>query len=267
MSVFGGEGEKTLASPSMDGATLQQKQDQVLATGIPGFDDSLGQGLPSGNLYLIYGTLGSASAQFVQQIMYNTVISKGKVTYYTVENSSTDIIQNMTIFGHNIQPYVDDGSWNFARVIPPNMKTIMDALPEAPMEQRIDLDETFTKLMNHFYDAVKEGRNTVIHLPLLIRNYSLQEIQNLLFYMTGIARRHGGVHFLLMTEGANDPNTVVSIKDIVDTVFDITTATRGTEVENIVAVSKIRGMMPKSRSIRLGHREGKLATETIRRVH
>jgi KaiC/GvpD/RAD55 family RecA-like ATPase len=265
MSVFGGEAEGT--SPKLEDTTLQQQKDVTVATGIPGFDDTLGQGLPSGNLYLIYGSLGSASAQFAQQILYNTVISKGKVTYYSVESSSTDIIQNMQVFGLNIQSYVDDGSWAFGRVIPPNMKTIMDALPEAPMEKRIDLDETFTKLMNHFYDAVKEGRNTVITLPLLIRNYPLQEVQNLLFYMTGIARRHGGVHFILLTEGANDPNTIIALKDVVDTVFDITTATRGTEVENVVSVSKIRGIMPKSRTIRLGHREGLLATETIRRVH
>jgi len=166
----------------------------------------------------------------------------------------------------NIQQYVDDGSWSFSRIIPSNMKTIIDALPEVPMEQKLELDDSLTKLMNNFYDMAKEGRSTAIHMPLLIRNFSLNDIQNLLFYMTGIARRFGGLHFLLMTEGAHDNETIVTIKDTVDAVFDVTTVTRGSEMENIITISKIRNMIPKARVIRLAQRDTGLATETIRRV-
>lgn len=265
-SVFGSSKKEPFGKGKIEETIQEQKKALILPTGIPGFDESLGQGLPAGNLYLISGAVGSSSNQFVQQILYNTMISKGNVTYYTVENASTDIIQDMQVLGMNIQQYVDDGSWVFGRVVPPNMKKIVDALPEIPMEQRIDLDESFTSLMNHFYETVKGGRNTAIHLPLLVRNFPLDEIQNLLFYMTGIVRRHGGIHFLLLTEGAHEQNVAVTIKDTVDSVFDVTTIARGAEVENIITISKIRGMIPKARVVRLAQRESGLATETIRRV-
>jgi KaiC/GvpD/RAD55 family RecA-like ATPase len=265
MSVFGESGD---VSPKgiMEDTILTQQKNLIISTGIPGFDETLGQGLPTGNLYLVSGQIGSSSNQFVQQILYNTLISKSKVAYYTVENSSTDIIQDMQLLGMNIQQYVDEGSWVFGRIIPQSMKKIIEALPEVPMEQRIELDATFTTLMNHYYDMIKEGRNTVLHLPLLVRSFPLNDVQNLLFYITGVIRRYGGIHFLLLTEGAHDQNTMVTIKDTVDSVFDVTAIARGAEVENIITISKIRGMIPKARIVRLAQRESGLATETIRRV-
>ena len=265
MSIFG-ESKDVGPQGRMEDAILTQQKEAVIPTGIPGFDEALGQGLPTGNLYLVSGQIGSSSYQFVQQILYNTLISKGKVAYYTVENSSADIIQDMQLVGMNIQQYVDEGSWIFGRVIPPSMKKIIEVLPEIPMEQRIELDTSFTSLMNHYYDMIKEGRNTVLNLPLLVRSFPLNEIQNLLFYVTGVVRRYGGIHFVLLTEGAHDQNTMVTIKDTVDSVFEVSTALRGAEIENIVTISKIRGMMPKVRVVRLAQRESGLATETIRRV-
>jgi len=265
MSIFG-ESKDVGQQGRMEDAVLTQQKAAVIPTGIPGFDEVLGQGLPTGNLYLVSGQIGSSSYQFVQQILYNTLISKGKVAYYTVENSSVDIIQDMQLVGMNIQQYVDEGSWIFGRVIPPSMKQIIEVLPEIPMEQRIELDTSFTALMNHYYDMIKEGRNTVLNLPLLVRSFPLSEIQNLLFYVTGVVRRYGGIHFVLLTEGAHDQSTMVTIKDTVDSVFEVSTAARGAEIENIITISKIRGMMPKARVVRLAQRESGLATETIRRV-
>jgi len=264
-SVFG-KAEDREPTGGRTESLLKQKKDLVVSTGIPGFDETLGQGLPSGNLYLVAGSLSSSSHQFVQQILYNTMISKGKVTYYSIENASTDIINDMQLLGMDIQKYVDEGSWTFARIIVPNMKKIIDALPEVPMELRIDIDDTFTKIMNHFHDSVKDGRNTAIHLPVLVRTYPLDEVQNLLFFMQGIARKYGGIHFLLLTEGAHDPMVEVTLKDTADTVFQVSTASRGTEVENTISIQKIRGMIPKVRMIKLAQRETGLATETIRRI-
>lgn len=262
--VFGKSNAGT--RPDEQTGLFEQATKIIVQTGIPGFDENLGQGLPSGNLYLVSGTLGSKATLLAQQILYNILITKGKVTYYTVENPSTDIISDMQLFGMNIQQYVDDGSWIFARPLPQNMKKIFDLLPEVPMEQKIEIGDSLSNLMNHFHDSVKDGRSTAIHLPQLIRNFSLDEIQNLLFFMTGVVRKYGGVHFLLLTEGAHDENIVITIKDAVDSVFDITTQTRGNTIEIIVTIQKIRNMLPKVSVIRLALNENGMATETIRRV-
>lgn len=259
-SVFGEDKNAQVAV-----SEVQQQRPNIVLTGIPGFDEALGQGLPSGNLYLIAGSVGSSANSFVQQVLFNSLVRKSKVCYYTVENSISDVIEDMRVYGMDTQPYIDDGSWISARVIPPNLKKIVEALPEQPMEQKI-YAETLDTLMNHFYDMVKEGRNTAIQLSSLVKNYPIQEIQNLLFYMTGVARKHGGVHFILITEGAHEATVLAHIKDLVDCVFEIASEVRGTEIENIVTIKKIRQMIPRSRLIRLTVRENGLATETVRRI-
>ncbi len=84
--------------------------------------------------------------------------------------------------------------------------------------------------------------------------------------MTGTIRTFGGIHFLMLTEGAHEQNVAVTIKDGVDSVFDISSTTRGKEVESSLYIQKIRGVLPKMRTIKLTQRKDGLATETIRRV-
>lgn len=201
-----------------------------------------------------------------QQILYHSIVKKGKVTYYTVENPSTDIIEDMKLFGMKIDEYVDDGSWIFARVLPSNIKKVVDTLPDIPMEKRIELVDSTARLMSHFHDTVKEGRNTVLHLSHLIRSFPLEEVQNMLFFMTGVARKYGGIHFILMTDGSHDHSTTVAIKDALDSVFEITSEIRGTETENAVTIQKIRNLVPKTRAIRLTVKNNGLVTDTIRRM-
>ena len=270
-SVFGAGNNEQVAKKQESMLAGQQEfriagEYETINSGIPGFDESLGQGLPTGNIYLLTGTVGAGIEQFAQQVLYTTLIAKSKITYYNLENSSSDIVQDMKGYNMNIQPYVDDGSWKFARVIPQNMKKIIEAFPEEPMEERIYLDESFTGLMNHFYDSAKNDRNTAVHLTSLARNYSLEEIQNLMVYMKGTARRFGGIHFLILTHDAIPQTTAVTIKDIADTVFDTETAFRGNEIENTISITKIRNMIPKTHKIRLTQRETGLFTETIRRI-
>lgn len=244
----------------------EKKQEAIVESGIPGFDSSLGQGLPSGSLYLLSGHVGSNQDLFAQQILYHTIVSKGKVAYYTVEQTANDIIENMKLFGMNIQDYVDEGSWVFARALPPNMKVVMEALPDFPMAQTIELSNSLSALMKHFHEKVKDGCNTVIHLSHLIRNFSLEEIQNLLLFMTGVAREFGGIHLILITEDAHDQSDVITIKDTVDTVFEIKSELRGTELEHNITIKKMRSMIPKTRLLRFSVKKEGFITETIRRV-
>ena len=238
---------------------------EIVESGIPGFDESLGQGLPAGSLYLVSGPLGTNQGLFAQQIMYHRIISKEKVAYYTVEKSGNDIIDDMKLFGMKIQEFVDDGSWIFGRALTPNLKKLVDVLPESPMEQKIELSDSLSPLMKHFQESVKNGCSTTIHLSHLIQTFSLEEIQNLLFFMTGVAREFGGIHFILMTEDAHDQNSVIAIKDAVDTVFAMSSSIRGNELENNVTLKKIRNMFPKTWILRFNIKKNGLVTETIRR--
>ncbi|HSB84434.1 MAG TPA: hypothetical protein VLD64_08120, partial [Nitrosarchaeum sp.] len=113
---------------------------------------------------------------------------------------------------------------------------------------------------------VKQGFNTTIHLSHLIRNFSLEEVQNLLFFMAEVARKYGGIHFILMTEDSHEKDLVVTIKDTVDSVFEFTSQVRDAEIENILTIRKIRNMIPKARVLVLAVKSNGLVTETTSRI-
>ncbi|KAF6244991.1 hypothetical protein C6989_05445 [Nitrosopumilus sp. b2] len=260
-SVFGSEGRKEEYAQEFVG-----EQKVTTQTGIAGFDEALGQGLPVGNLYLVSGQLGSSANLFVQQILYNNVISKQKVAYYTSTVPSQDIIQDMKFSNMDIQKFVDDGTWVFGRAIPSDKVEIVNALPENPLEQKIDLGDTLANLMNHLNETISDGRNTVIHLADLIRSYPMSEIQNTILYIESFARKYGGIHFVILTEDAHEKNDIMGIKDSADSVFEFTANIREETIENILTIQKVRDMNPRKRIIRLSQRNNGLSTETIRRI-
>jgi len=216
-------------------------------------------------LYLLSSLLGSNADLFAQQILYRIVANGGKVNYYTVEHSSTDVALNIQLFGMNIEQYVNDGSWVFTRLVVPSMKNVIDTMQDLSQEKKIDLD-SLSKLMKSFEESAKEGYNTALHLSHLIRNFSLDEIQNLLFFMTGVTRKYGGIHFLLMTEDSHEKSLVVTIKDAVDSVFEFASQVIEEEIENILTIRKVRNMIPKARVLRFSMKNSGLVTETTSRI-
>ena len=171
----------------------------------------------------------------------------------------------MQLFGLNVEQYVNDRLWVFTRLVVSSMKSIMDAMPDVLQEKKIDLD-SLSKLMKSFEESAKEGYNTALHLSHLIRNFSVEEIQNLLFFMTEVTRKYGGIHFLLMSEDSHEKSLVVTIKDAVDSVFEFKSEVIEDEIENILTIRKIRNMIPKARVLRLSTKNSGLVTETTSRI-
>ena len=222
--------------------------------------------MPSGNLYLLSSSLGSNADLFAQQILFHMVEQMKKVTYYTVGRGSSDIIEDMNIFGMNIEQYVSDGSWSFTRIIPPSLKKIIDSMQVNSIEKKLELDDSLLGLMKHFEETAKEGRSTVLYLSQLIRDFSLNEIESLIFFMTGVVRKYGGIHFVLLTEDSHEQGVVVTIKDAFDSVFEFVSGVVDVEIENTLTVRKIRNMIPKVRVLRLSVKNAGLVTETTSRI-
>jgi KaiC/GvpD/RAD55 family RecA-like ATPase len=170
----------------------------------------------------------------------------------------------MNIYGMNLEQYVDDGTWAFTRIVPPSMKK-MD-MQVNPIEKRLELGDSLTALMKDFEETAKSGRRTALYLSQLVRDFTLNEIEGLIFFMTGIARKYGGIHFVLMTEDSHDSSVVVAIKDAFDSVFEFESGIIDIEIENTLTVRKIRNMIPRARVLRLSVKSSGLVTETTSRI-
>lgn len=245
---------------------IVEKESTRLPSGIPGFDDLLGGGFPDGSLYILSGPYGGHNATFAQQVLYNRIVSKGKVAYYIIENPGNDIIEDMALFSWNIEGYVDDGSWKFVRLLPPTIEKIVKLTQENPMEEGIPLRATLAPLQDDFLARLKDNRWCMLNISYLLQNFGSQDIMELLIYMIAAVRKYGGVHFLLLTEGLVDNKIANMAKDLVDGVFEFEDSERAIEYGTTLHIRKMRKTVLSTRTIKITLMPSGMVAETVSRI-
>ncbi len=235
--------------------------------GLQGIGYILGGGFPTNSVYLLTGEPGTFYATFAQQALYNASHDKTKVVYYTSESSSEDVIQDMHTFKWDVNDAMDDGSWIFTRVVPPQLKTIVSNTPEDPREERIDLPpNSLNALEQDFLEKLNEGRWSALSLSYLMKSYPESEVMDLVMFWVAAAHSMGGVHFVLLPKGIHDDNQVNYIKSLVDGVMSFKFAQGFEQAEGEIDIEKLRRVIPKVKTIRHAVQDNGLAIETTARV-
>jgi len=258
------ENKQQLAS--VDSSLESKGIHKTVQSGIPGFDEALGEGLVEGNIYLIVSDSGEYSKQISHQILFNRIISKSKVSYYTFEDSSADIIEEMSHYNMHIEKFVNEGSWKFVRIVSSELKQIIDSLPEHPLDEKVSLEGEVGELINHFSESMQNDSNTLMQFTHLIREFTPVQIQQLMLYLKGLSRKHGGIHFIILNKGIEDTDKEFILRDLADSVFDVTTSIKGNNLEIVTTIKKARNMNVRTRKLNLIEKNGTLSTSTIQRV-
>lgn len=235
--------------------------------GLQGIGYILGGGFPTNSVYLLTGEPGTFYATFAQQALYNASKDKVKVVYYNSEASSEDTIQDMHTFKWDVNDAMDDGSWLFTRVVPPQLKTIVSNTPEDPREQRVDLPpNSLNALEQDFVERLNEGRWSALSLSYLMKTYPEDEVMDLVMFWVTAAHSLGGVHFILLPKGIHDETQVNYIKSLVDGVLSFKFAQGFEQAEGEIDIEKLRRVIPKAKTIRHAVQDNGLAIETTARV-
>jgi len=100
-------------------ASQQTKKDEVLKSGISGFDDLFAKkGIPKGSSILVAGGPGTGKSIFCRQICYN-LLSKGKrCMYVSFEESKERIEKSMKSFGWDVTKYIENGTFLIQKINP-----------------------------------------------------------------------------------------------------------------------------------------------------
>lgn len=227
----------------------------------------MGGGFPIDSVYLLTGEPGSFYATFAQQALFHAVKEGHKVVYYTSEAGSNDIEQDMATFKWDIQDYIDDGSWVFTRVIPPQLRAIVSNTPDDPREQRIELlPNSLSTLKEDFLERMGEKRWSATGLSYIMSCYSAQEITDLVMFLVNAAHRLGGVHFILLPGGIHEESQVNHIKSLVDGVLTFKFAQGFEQAEGEINIEKMRRVIPRVKVVRHAVQDDGIAVETSARV-
>ncbi len=105
----------------------------ILKTGIPGLDESLGGGLPKNHSILVIGGPGTGKTIFSMQFLYNGIRKyKEKGLYITLEESPDKIMDNMkNAFGWNLAKLVKDKQLFFEAPRNFVLKDLLDLIDKA----------------------------------------------------------------------------------------------------------------------------------------
>jgi KaiC/GvpD/RAD55 family RecA-like ATPase len=244
-----------------------QAEQQMTDFGLQGIGYILGGGFPTNSVYLLTGDPGTFYPTFAQQALYNASKKGTKVVYYTSEASSEDIMQDMGTFKWDISEAIDNGSWVFTRVVPPQLKTIANSTPEDPREQRIDLPpNSLNALQEDFIEKLNEGRWSALSLSYVMKSYPAEDVTDLVMFWVNAAHKLGGVHFILLPKGIHNDADIAYLKSLVDGVMSFKFAQGFEQAEGEIDIEKLRRVIPRVKTIRHAVQDDGLSIETSARV-
>ena len=244
-----------------------ENQVKLSNLGIPGLEFVTGGGLPQDSVYILTGQPGTYYATFAQQAIYSHLLKKGKAVYYTSETSSTEIEQDTDLYGWNLQRSVEDGSLQFVRLFSPALQALVSLMPRPPNEQALNLSAAgLGNLTRDFLTHLKDERWSILNISYLMNQYSPQEINDLMLFWVNAVHKFGGVHFVLMLQGAHDERQVTFLKNLVDGVLSFKHVDGFQQTEGEVEIQKMRRILPKAKTFRHVVQNDGLVVETTARI-
>jgi circadian clock protein KaiC len=244
-----------------------ENQVKLSNLGIQGLEYVLGGGLPEDSVYILTGQPGTYYTTFAQQAIYSHLMKKGKAVYYTSETASTEIEQDTSLYGWDYKSFIDDGSLLFVRPLPPSLQGLVGLMPRLPNEQLLNLSTAgLGTLTRDFLTRLKEERWSILNISYLMNQYTPQEVNDLLLFWVSAVHKYGGIHFILMLQGAHDERQVVFLKNLVDGVLSFKSVEGFGQSEGEVEIQKIRRVIPKSKIFRHVIQEDGLVVETTARI-
>jgi KaiC/GvpD/RAD55 family RecA-like ATPase len=219
---------------------------KLLKTWIEGLDEMLGGGLPEKSVIVMTGEPGSGYDILTQQILYQNALQGGKVAYFSTSRASDALKEDFETFGWDVVSLLKKDNWLFCNVNEPNVIKVMT--------------ETVPKV-------VAEGRWVLIDsLSYLILTQKYREVIGIVELLLNAARTHGGVHFLLLTQGMHDKETETTMQHLVDGVMEFTAQEMAGGIDRRIRMKKMRRAVYEPKLIPFNITEHGITIETAVRI-
>jgi flagellar protein FlaH len=197
---------------------------KLLKTGIAGLDEFLQGGLPP-RVLLLPGTPGSGNDVFARQVAF-TRANQGKITYFTVNETSDCVREDMASYGWDTTPLEASDNWRFKNLT--KTGSLVDPIV-AQMEERRSI----------VVDSLSE----------LLLTRKLDELVNLLTIMSRQNKQCQEYHLLLLTEGMHDQHAETTLQHFAEGVIVFTSSLVADSTQRHVIIKKMRGTLVPTRRL------------------
>jgi len=206
----------------------------------------LGGGFPDKSVVLMTGEPGSGYDILAQQIVYHQALHDEKVAYFSTSRAPATIREDLAAFGWDVAPLEGQGNWIFHPV------SVTDAIQV--------LTEKIPK-------AFSEGRWVLIDsLSYLILTQKYHSVVKTVELLLDSAHKHGGIHFLLLTQKMHDTETETTMQHLADGVLEFSAEETTVGVDRRIRIKKMRRAVCESRLIPFNITEHGISIETAVRI-
>jgi len=223
-------------------------REKLVTTGIKSLDAQLGGGVLPGATLLLLGDPGIGSEVFAHQFISGGLESGECAFYFSTDHPINELRANMQRLGIDAGKYekkeklifIDAYTPRFISILPPELsKEISD---KALLQKGVDSITQLKMAIEADYKG-KYRRGVIDSLSFFLRNYDVKDVSDAIENMSSIGKMAGGSHLLLMTRGMHDAATENAMKHIADGVIELFFKERGSELERLLVVRKMRGML------------------------
>jgi KaiC/GvpD/RAD55 family RecA-like ATPase len=183
------------------GAMKTGKHVAKTPTGVPGFDELVNGGIPTGAVVCLTGPPGSAKTLFGMQFIFSGITQHGeKGVYVTLDEHRESILKAMASFGMELEEYEREGLLFFIDMGEIRKMTST----EERLEKKLVEFNSLTGLLENVLKTSNAKRLVVDSIvPLALPYDSDEELREELFrFVTFLHSK--GVTSLLLTEAKND---------------------------------------------------------------
>jgi KaiC/GvpD/RAD55 family RecA-like ATPase len=219
---------------------------KLLRLWIEGLDEMLGGGLPDKSVVVMTGEPGSGYDILAQQIIYQHALHNEKVAYFSTSRSHDTLKEDLSTFGWDITSLEDKGNWVFIPAsVADAIQVVTDNIPKVVAEGRWVIVDSLSYLIltQKYYPVVQA-------VELLLEN----------------ARKHGGIHFLLLTQKMHDTETETTMQHLADGVMEFTANETAGGIDRRIRIKKMRRAVYEPRLIPFNITERGITIETAVRI-
>lgn len=226
--------------------TIEGSTVKLLRLWVEGLDEMLGGGLPDKNVVLMTGEPGSGYDILAQQIIYQRAMHNEKTAYFSTSRMPDTLRDDLATFGWNVANLEEQGNWIF---------------------HHIPATDAISVLSEKIPQAISEGRWVLLDsLSYMILTQKYGSVVKTVELILDSARKHGGIHFLLLTQKMHDVETETTIQHLVDGVMEFSAHESTAGIDRRIRIKKMRRAVYEPRLIPFNITERGITIETAVRI-
>jgi len=249
---------------------MNSLDNQFVTSGVSSLDMQMGGGIPPGTILLLIADSGAGAEIFTKQFMYGGLESGEDAFYFSSDHSIPEIRTDMNQFGWYVEQYEKEGKAEFIDAYTPRFMNLLPIELKSKISAKEFLKQGFDPF-NQLKTTICQPRKSkyrgiIDSISYFLRAYDMNSVIEVVELMSSISKLTDSIHLIPIGAGLHDDITINTMKYLADGVIEFYVKERGSQIERVMVIRKMRGLIVPNKSITFEITNKGIELETTTRV-